>query len=351
MLPTALACVLALPLASAVPTTEVRVSTEIASGKEHIDAEIRSRYKSVFTSWSNKQSKQPEATTAIQCSGCWNSCEMGCMLPYPGPAQNQTAETATMSGKRTASTTSVTTSLALPNAPVTATEAPLRTTIVRAKATTCAEPNDAPHESESAQQTVEASTKSDSADPEDVTDTFYTVPLSGFHGAALPLITTNAHGEPITVIAYANASLFGNFISSSLVEELGLTKAIGVRSRAPDYLPERDLTKSLGFETYPMGVVGLDVLAGVNDRLARDVQLTVFEAPDGSGRETGGWWKADLVVGMQFLNRIQAIELTKEYTGSRDAGARHGLGVVVQRVFEVGKRGPQGLASGEHDEL
>ncbi|KAK5956957.1 hypothetical protein OHC33_002446 [Knufia fluminis] len=271
---------------------------------------------------------------------------MGCMLPQPVPPTTP-VETATRSlsdgesmssSATTKSTTS--TSLELPNRVVTATHAPLRTTIVRdVSGSANSKAGATPDASETNTDTVQKALKPDTAtepeaaedvDPKlkEVTNTFYSLPLSGFHGAALPLITTNGDDEPISLIAYANASLFGNFISSGLVDELGLSRSIvrGETEALSEYIPERDLSTLFGYRTRKLGIISLDVLAGRDDRLVGGIRFGVFEAPlspkDEADVEGGveGWWKADVVVGMRFLNRVQGIRLTEEFSGLGGGG-------------------------------
>lgn len=68
----------------------------------------------------------------------------------------------------------------------------------------------------------------------------------------------------------------------------------------------------------------------------------VFEYVDGEGTEDDNEWKVDLWVGWTFLNEVQGVVLSEEYSGSREAGARDGVGVLVQRVFEGDVDGESG---------
>ena len=268
--------------------------------------------------------------------------------------------------KGTASST--TASLELPEAAGTAREGPSRTTIVRESASGTGSARDGARSSwnsliEVGEDEVLGGDAGDDAvggvdgegngsgngNGKEVTDTFYSVTLAGFQESALPFITVNAGREPVTLIAYANASLFSNFVSAGLIAELGLSGGMREAAESP-YLPERDLSALFGFETQVMGEIGLDILAGVRDRLVEDVRFRVFE--DGKDGDGEGWWRPDLVVGMGFLNRVGGVELTEEFGGGGmgEAGVREGLGVVVQRVFEVAKRGG-GEGVGGHDEL
>ena len=185
---------------------------------------------------------------------------------------------------------------------------------------------------------------------DEITSSLYTFPFSGFHPLLLPLITTNSAAEPITILAYTNFTFFNSYIFLPLVEELGLTASIIPRPPIPPYAPERDPTSLFGFETKAIGTLNLDVLAGKNDRLVPGATFTVVYGPDPKGSRTDGWYLPDVVVGIDFLNGIDALRLGSEFSGARAAGARDGLGVVVQRVFEAGEQ-PHAHGRDEQDEV
>lgn len=165
---------------------------------------------------------------------------------------------------------------------------------------------------------------------------FYTLPLSGDHPAAFPLVVSTGSEEPITILADAVTTVFSSFISSSLVEDLGRTSQIKAVVEESRFLPERNISGLLGFKSEIIGQLSLDIIAGKDDRMIQNTNFTVFRAPEISGKQTAGVWRPDLIVGMDFLNDIQGLRLTEEYSGSVAAGAKEGLPVLVQKVYEWG---------------
>lgn len=104
------------------------------------------------------------------------------------------------------------------------------------------------------------------------------------------------------------------------------------------------------------GEIVLDkVLVGKRDRMVENVKFTVFsyDAETSKTALDEGELLNDIVLGMLFLNSIQAMGLTQEYTGSVDAGVRPGLDVIVQRAFQAESQPiPAKENVGfEHDEL
>ncbi|KAJ9650384.1 hypothetical protein H2198_010319 [Neophaeococcomyces mojaviensis] len=183
---------------------------------------------------------------------------------------------------------------------------------------------------------------------EDITDTFYHRLTHGNDPHTIAIIiehptTLNSNvTEPITLLAYINTTLHSSFISSSLVTDLNLSPFIRPITTKPDYLPERDLSTLLGYETYPVGLLYLNLLAGKNNR-HREPQFRVIHAPE----DTDGTWHPDLVLGMHLLNGLQALQLNEEYS-SNDTAAKDGLGVLVQRIF---KNSNEDAIMAGHDEL
>jgi len=169
----------------------------------------------------------------------------------------------------------------------------------------------------------------------EVTNTFYDRQLSGEDGNVLPLILEHpvtldsSVMEPITILATARTQFFSSFISASLVADLNLTSSIGPTNAKPIFLPELDLSTLLGYEAHPVGLLSLKLLVGRDDQ-AYQANFTVVRAPENKN----GTWHPDVIVGMQFLNDLQALEFTAEFGGGSGTGVRNGLGVFVQRVFE-----------------
>lgn len=338
-----------------------------------------SSYQSIFSSWRSSASHNPRLPVPNLPNPDPNGhtkCNWQCSSPCPcalEPVPPEDVTTASWSGKSVYSSSTVS---LLPSVTdgVTASVEPLRTVIVRGTATATATGTaagmvsrdensngsvviDSEREKPIVQLTniddldtnTNATTNNNTATPgPDETSTFYTLPLSGYHPAVLPLITTaHASTTPLTLLAYANTTLYSSFISSTLVAALNLTSTIIASSPSP-FTPEHNLTTLLGFNTRNLGVVNLDVMAGRNDRLVRGWPFVVFQAPGTGNGGRDGLWTVDLWVGWSFLNEVQGVMLTGEYSGSREAGARDGMGVLVQRVFE---RGGGSVAGGDGVEM
>lgn len=256
-----------------------------------------------------------------------------------------TVETASWPEKSTYTTPTTSLLPSVTNA-VTATSGPLRTIIVRAAETQDHDARATQVIPDNQQDPILPNTDTDTSIPEDKTLTFYTLPLSGYHPAVLPLITTShPSNTPLTLLAYANTTLYSSFISSSLVESLNLTSSITSPAPPSPLSYENDVTTLFESPSKVLGTVRLDILAGQADRMVKDWPFRVFEYIDGEGAEDDHEWKVDLWVGWTFLNEVQGVVLSEEYSGSREAGARNGVGVLVQRVFEGND--DRGLTEGE----
>lgn len=217
---------------------------------------------------------------------------------------------------------------------MTATSESSRTTVVRGtSATTTASSEEATIKvgesaATNAQQALTKPTR-------EVTNTFYDRQLSGDDANVLPLILEHPvtlgsnDTEPITILATARTQFFSSFMSASLVADLNLTSLIRPIDTEPIFLPERNLTTLLGYDTHAIGLMNLKLLVGRDDR-AYQANFTVVHAPENKN----GTWHPDVTVGMQFLNDLQALEFTAEFGGGSETGAVNGLGVFVQRVFE-----------------
>lgn len=318
------------------------LTSETAGGPEATNVKSVKNYEYVFSTWKALRYDPPAAEPTIYCPPC--ICEGECVLPpqrvksyyadWPGRPQFRSFAPPLPA------------SPGLPSTVTDAAETHRRATIVPVSSTSVPEPN-ADAEAASVQTGEQEdsfvdklkqkfmsgpdSPTTDDGDPREITKTFYTYGLSGYHPIAIPLIVSSGtSNSPITVLAYARSTHFSSFISSSLVADLNRTSEIRPTFDPPLYTPEKNMTNVLGYETKILGQISLDIVTGSRDRMLQDTNFTVFAEKE----DIKEGWRPDLLVGIDFLNEIGGIKLTEEYSGDDRARAKDGLPVLVQRVFK-----------------
>lgn len=324
-------------------SADLPLTSETAGGPEATNTKSVQNFEFVFSTWKARRPGPPASQVTAWCEFCvGNDCS--CMVPprrdndrfadWPGKPQFRSFAPQSPDS---------------PELPRTATDdadISKRSIIVRASQTPTPEPASEARIDDQQQDSLIDRLKQklvpegghklrDVSSPNEITNTFYSYPLSGYHPVAIPLIVSaGSSNSPITILAYAKTTHFSSFISSSLIADLNRTSEIRPLGSPPLYTPERDLHKLLGYETQALGQISLDIVIGSRDRMVQDLNFIVVEAPSASDRDTDAGWRPDLLVGVDFLNAISGIRLTEEYSGDDRAGAKEGLPILVQRVFE-----------------
>jgi hypothetical protein len=188
-----------------------------------------------------------------------------------------------------------------------------------------------------------------SDDTGDATKEFHAVELAGFDQDTLPIIVTNATGEPVTLLAGIDLNLTENYISSGMLTALGLSSPRVVNIAKPD-----QKAAALGAEALkvtPYAKVSLDFLTGAQAVLKHftDVEFDVFELS--SYPEGHVVWQPDVYLGVAFLTDALALRLADGFAGSP---AIEGLPVLVRSLegYQVGEGAKQDTQEGwEKDEL
>lgn len=322
---------------------DIPLTSQTAGGSDATSTKSVQNYKYVFSTWKANRFQTPMVQLFDLCLPCVCDRDIQCIIP-PHRGENSFADWPGKPQFRTFPPPLP----ASPGLPRTAADAPgtsRRSVIVRATPTSTLQSN-----ADIRLKDTEDQQKQDGLvdklkhkfmpsigaptivndDPDEITKTFYTYSLSGYHPVVIPLIVSSGtSNSPMTILAWAGSTHFSSFISSSLIADLNRSSEIRAVIEPPLYTPERNLTYILGYDSKRLGQISLDIVIGSRDRMIQDLNFTVFADEE----DPQGAWRPDLFIGIDFLNTISGIKLTEEYSGDDKAGAKEGLPVLVQRVF------------------
>lgn len=165
----------------------------------------------------------------------------------------------------------------------------------------------------------------------DPAEAFHTFELAGQDQDTIPIIVENNSGEPVTLLADIDLALTENYISSGMLQALGISSKSSrqlVSIAKPDQRVAAIGNQAL--KVTPNAKITFDILAGPSSALRRftNVKFNVFDVattPKGGSMS----WESELFLGVTFLRDADALRLSEEFSGNP---ALEGLPVLVRSM-------------------
>ncbi|KAK4946604.1 hypothetical protein LTR10_014456 [Elasticomyces elasticus] len=165
---------------------------------------------------------------------------------------------------------------------------------------------------------------------------FNTNDFSGSNHDTLPIIVQDGTQNPVSLIADIDLDVLDNYISTALVEQLGLsslTATLPTPQQQEVSLGEANNTPTVT----PHAKITLNFLAGQAAALKKfaGVEFSVFDLPT-VAKGTPDQWEPELFLGVRFLRAVGALGLTAEFAGN---GVVDGVPVLVRDMSFVDDQG------------
>ncbi|KAI1609915.1 hypothetical protein EDD36DRAFT_59867 [Exophiala viscosa] len=173
----------------------------------------------------------------------------------------------------------------------------------------------------------------------DLVQAFHANDFSGSNQDTLPIIVQDSVRNPVSLIADIDLDVLDNYISTALIDKLGLFSSIVTLPTSQQKVVTLGEANNT-FTVTPHATLMLNFLAGQTDALKKfaDVDFNVFDLSDAKATAGGSanTSKPELFLGVRFLRAIGALSLTPEFAGN---GVVDGVPVLVRDMSFVDDQG------------